>query len=81
MRQSVPEDGLPCLDDWMAVWEGMLFGGVELAREPVDIAVFWPLLRTEFKEYGLLRSCEFDLRHQWHQVGFLMAWCSVATFF
>ena len=35
----MPEDGLPVLDDWITVCEGMMFGGVELGREPVDITV------------------------------------------
>ena len=39
LRQSVPDDGLPILEDWLTVFEGMVFGGPELAREPVDVSV------------------------------------------
>ena len=38
-RQDLPEDGLPVLDDWLGVYEGMTLHGADLAREPVDITV------------------------------------------
>ncbi|CAK9066119.1 Uncharacterized protein SCF082_LOCUS33720, partial [Durusdinium trenchii] len=34
---SLPDDGLPVLGDWLTVFEGMLFSGVELSREPIDV--------------------------------------------
>ena len=39
LRQCLPDDGLPVLEDWLTVLEGMLFAGIELAREPVDVTV------------------------------------------
>lgn len=39
LRPAIPEDGLPLLDDWATCWEGMLFGGLDLAREPLDVVV------------------------------------------
>ena len=39
LRQSLPTDGLPILEDWLTVWEQMVFAGVDLAREPVDVSV------------------------------------------
>ena len=38
LRQSLPTDGLPVLEDWLTVWEQMVFAGVDLAREPVDVS-------------------------------------------
>ena len=38
-RQTVPEDGLPLLEDWLTVYEGMTLHGLDLAREPIDVAV------------------------------------------
>ena len=32
----MPDDGLPCIDDFIATFESMLLGGVELGREPID---------------------------------------------
>ena len=40
LRPAIPEDGLPLLDDWATCWEGMLFGGLDLAREPLDVVVW-----------------------------------------
>lgn len=38
LRQSLPTDGLPVLEDWLTVWEQMVFAGVDLARELVDVS-------------------------------------------
>jgi len=35
-RFNLPEDGLPCTEDWISTFESMLFGGIELGREPLD---------------------------------------------
>lgn len=37
LRHSLPDDGLPVLEDWLTVFGGMLFSGVELSREPIDV--------------------------------------------
>ena len=39
LRQQVPDDGLPLLEDWLTVFEGMTLHGLDLAREPIDVAV------------------------------------------
>ncbi|CAK9013014.1 Uncharacterized protein SCF082_LOCUS11746 [Durusdinium trenchii] len=33
---SPPADGLAVIEDWMTCFESMLFGGVDLSREPID---------------------------------------------
>ena len=38
LRQQVPDDGLPVLEDWLTVWEGMIFAGADLVREPLDVS-------------------------------------------
>ena len=43
----MPDDGLPILEDWLTVFEGMIFGGPELAREPVDVSVPSSVLVSE----------------------------------
>lgn len=35
-RFDKPDDGLPCVDDWVGTFESMLFGGIDLGREPLD---------------------------------------------
>lgn len=35
-RFDVPDDGLPCIDDFITTFESMLLGGIELGREPID---------------------------------------------
>lgn len=35
-RFQIPGDGLPPTDDWLQTFESMLFGGIDLAREPID---------------------------------------------
>ena len=35
-RFEVPDDGYPCLEDWMGCFESMLLSGPELGREPLD---------------------------------------------
>ena len=37
----MPDDGLPLIEDMITCWEGMIFGGLDIAREPIDVAV-WP---------------------------------------
>lgn len=37
LRQRVPEDGLPLLEDWITCFEGMVFAGLDIGREPIDI--------------------------------------------
>ena len=44
-RQTLPEDGLPLLEDWLRVYEGMTLHGLDLAREPIAVAV----TNSEFK--------------------------------
>lgn len=39
MRFATPEDGLPCTEDWVGTFESMLFGGVDLQREPLDVSM------------------------------------------
>lgn len=39
MRFTAPDDGLPCTDDWVGCFESMLFGGVDLQREPLDVSM------------------------------------------
>lgn len=34
LRFDKPDDGLPVLEDWLTTLESMLFGGIELSREP-----------------------------------------------
>ena len=36
LRFDVPDDGLPCIDDFIATFESILMGGIELGREPID---------------------------------------------
>lgn len=36
VRFEKPDDGLPAITDWIQCAESMLFGGVELGREPLD---------------------------------------------
>lgn len=38
-RFEKPDDGLPVITDWLGTAESMLFGGVDLAREPVDVSM------------------------------------------
>jgi hypothetical protein len=35
-RFCPPEDGFPVCEDWVSTLESMMFGGVELQREPLD---------------------------------------------
>ena len=35
-RFTKPLDGLPVLEDWLGTFESMLFGGIEMTREPLD---------------------------------------------
>ena len=42
LRFTPPEDGLPVTDDWCTTFESMLFGGVELGREPLDVSLKFP---------------------------------------
>lgn len=65
LRQNLPTDGLPVLEDWLTVWEQMVFAGVDLAREPVDVSdpileqlqmnVF-NVLRFQIKTHSVTRS-------------------------
>ena len=48
----MPDDGLPILDDWLTVFEGMVFGGPELAREPVDVSVPSSNLVSELSSFN-----------------------------
>ncbi|CAK9010862.1 Uncharacterized protein SCF082_LOCUS10854 [Durusdinium trenchii] len=36
LRFDKPDDGYPCMEDWISTFESMLFGGVDLGREPLD---------------------------------------------
>ena len=42
LRFAPPEDGLPVTEDWVSTFESMLFGGVELGREPLDVSLQLP---------------------------------------
>ncbi|CAL1150712.1 unnamed protein product [Cladocopium goreaui] len=42
LKFTPPEDGLPVTDDWCTTFESMLFGGVELGREPLDVSLKFP---------------------------------------
>ena len=44
LRQALPIDGLPVLDDWITVLEGMIFAGLDLVREPIDVTVLISIL-------------------------------------
>ena len=35
-RFQIPGDGLPSTDDWLQTFESMIFGGIDLTREPID---------------------------------------------
>ena len=35
-RFQVPGDGYPSIDDWVQTFESMIFGGIDLGREPID---------------------------------------------
>lgn len=37
-RFDKPDDGLPVMEDWCTTFESMLFSGIELNREPLDIS-------------------------------------------
>lgn len=41
-RFTLPEDGLPSVDDWITTFQSMLLDGVELGREPLDVSVWAP---------------------------------------
>ena len=36
IRFDKPDDGLPCIEDWVGTFESILFGGLDLGREPLD---------------------------------------------
>ena len=38
-RFDKPDDGLPCIEDWVGTFESILFGGLDLGREPLDGSV------------------------------------------
>lgn len=38
-RLVIPDDGLPSIDDWLGCLESMIFGGVNLGREPIDASM------------------------------------------
>ena len=37
-RFEKPDDGLPVIADWVQTAESMLFGGIDLGREPIDVS-------------------------------------------
>ena len=39
IRFDKPDDGLPCIEDWVGTFESILFGGLDLGREPLDGSV------------------------------------------
>ncbi|CAK9026556.1 unnamed protein product [Durusdinium trenchii] len=61
---SPPADGLAVIEDWMTCFESMLFGGVDLSREPIDgnvtrtgsVAVVLPPLLCGSTGGGSLRA-------------------------
>lgn len=69
LRQSLPTDGLPVLEDWLTVWEQMVFAGVDLAREPVDVSD--PILeQLQMSVFNVLRfqiKTHFVTRSKWPQ--------------
>ncbi|CAK9053330.1 Uncharacterized protein SCF082_LOCUS29064 [Durusdinium trenchii] len=38
LKFDKPDDGLPVMEDWCTTFESMLFSGIELNREPLDIS-------------------------------------------
>jgi hypothetical protein len=52
-RFCPPEDGFPVCEDWVSTLESMMFGGVELQREPLDGSVEFPAgLDVSTKSHG-----------------------------
>ena len=41
-RLEIPGDGLPSIDDWLGCLESMIFGGINLGREPLDGSLTLP---------------------------------------
>lgn len=39
LRFDVPTDGLPVMEDWLTTFESILFRGLELGREPLDVCM------------------------------------------
>ena len=38
-RFDKPDDGLPVVTDWLQTAESILFGGLDLGREPLDCSM------------------------------------------
>lgn len=56
-RFGPPEDGFPVCEDWVSTLESMMFGGVELQREPLDGSLECPAgLDVSTKSHGFLGS-------------------------
>ena len=39
LRFDKPEDGMPVIADWIQTAESILFGGLDLGREPLDCSM------------------------------------------
>ena len=37
VRLSLPDDGMPTLEDWTTVWEVFTFTGINLTAEPLQL--------------------------------------------
>ena len=48
IKVKVPDDGLPCVSDWITCCISFIFSGSRLAREPIDLN--WAVQNQEDEE-------------------------------